>query len=79
MADFNISPLSSETDFQHLRYWDRLGNVYLGDVIVGVNQIPVRSAIDLLAAFEQYKVGDRVTLTVIRDRRQKKIRGVAAN
>lgn len=46
---------------------DRLGNVYLGDVITALDQTPIRSMNDLLTAFEQHQVGDRVTVTVLRD------------
>ena len=48
---------------------DQLGNIYLGDIITAIDQTPVASMNDLLTAFEQHSVGDRVTLTVVRDRK----------
>jgi S1-C subfamily serine protease len=47
---------------------DRIGNVYLGEIITALGETPVHSTHDLLAAFEQQQVGDKVTLTLIRDR-----------
>jgi S1-C subfamily serine protease len=49
---------------------DRIGNVYLGDIITALRETPIRSTNDLLAAFEQQQVGDEVTLTVIRNRQR---------
>lgn len=42
------------------------GNIVLGDVIVAVNDKPVRSRADLLKAFEEYNVGDTVLLKIQR-------------
>jgi S1-C subfamily serine protease len=39
----------------------------LGDVIVAIDETPVRSRDDLLAALEAHQVGDVVRLTVLRD------------
>ena len=47
---------------------DQFGNVYLGDVITAVDEMPIRSTNDLLTAFERQQVGDEVNLTIIRDR-----------
>jgi S1-C subfamily serine protease len=52
---------------------DRLGNVYLGDIITAVDETPIRSMNDLLTAFEQRQVGDQVSLTVLRDRERVKV------
>ncbi len=41
--------------------------VQLGDVIVGLDDHRIRSQNDLLDALEQHEVGDRVTLTYVRD------------
>jgi S1-C subfamily serine protease len=49
---------------------DRLGNVYLGDVITAVDETPVRSMNDLLTVFEEHKVGDLVTVHMLRDGKQ---------
>jgi S1-C subfamily serine protease len=39
-----------------------------GDVIVSLSGKPVRSVEDLLAALRQHEPGDRVSVTVVRDR-----------
>jgi S1-C subfamily serine protease len=43
------------------------GRVVLGDVIVGVDQHPVKDYDDLYNALDRYKVGDEVTVKVLRD------------
>lgn len=45
---------------------DRYGRVYLGDVIVGVNDTEIKSNDDLQLALENYKAGDSVKLVIIR-------------
>ena len=45
------------------------GEVVLGDIIVAVNNVKIRSYDDLLVEFEKNKVGDQVTLTIVRDER----------
>jgi S1-C subfamily serine protease len=47
---------------------DRSGNVYLGDIIVAVGEDPIRSANELLSAFEKHEIGDTVQLTIARGR-----------
>lgn len=48
----------------------RSGGIILGDVIVAIDGKPIESTNDLLLVLEDYRVGDRVTLTVVRDGRQ---------
>jgi S1-C subfamily serine protease len=48
-------------------YRDRRGRVVLGDVIVEVEGRPIRSTDDLALALERYRVGDGLTLVVVRD------------
>lgn len=55
---------------------DRMGNLYLGDIISAVDQTKISSPSDLLAALEQHKIGEQVTLTVTRDRKQKSIKAM---
>jgi S1-C subfamily serine protease len=43
------------------------GNIVRGDVIVGINDIPVDKAIDLAKALDTFQVGATVTLKVQRD------------
>jgi S1-C subfamily serine protease len=45
------------------------GRLLLGDIIVGIEGDKVGSTNDLLNALEKHKVGDRVTVHVIRDER----------
>jgi len=53
---------------------DRIGNVYLGDIITAVNGTRIDSQKDLLLALEEHKIGDQVTLTVERGRESKEIK-----
>ena len=46
---------------------DSRGRLILGDIIVGIEGDKVGSTNDLLNALENHKVGDRVTVQVIRD------------
>jgi VCBS repeat-containing protein len=57
---------AAEANLQGTRR-DASGQIHLGDVIVAVNGKPINSAKELTAAIEQYKVGDTVTLTIVRD------------
>lgn len=59
---------------------DRYGRIILGDIIAAVNEQKVRTPDDLLTHLEKYKIGDYVTLTVIRGRTQTdlKVRLVAS-
>lgn len=43
------------------------GRLVLGDIIVGVETAPVTSINDLANALDQYKVGDTVTVAILRD------------
>jgi S1-C subfamily serine protease len=49
------------------------GQLILGDIVVAIDDTAINSPNDLLLAFEQYKIGDRATLTVIRGRQKTKI------
>jgi S1-C subfamily serine protease len=49
---------------------DRYGRIILGDIIAAVNKQPVRTPDDLLTLFEKHKIGEVVTLTVLRGRTQ---------
>ena len=46
------------------------GNVRLGDIIVGVDSMTVDSESDLFKALEGHKVGDKITISVIRSENQ---------
>ncbi|BBM02104.1 2-alkenal reductase [Microbulbifer sp. GL-2] len=48
-------------------YRTRQGGWQLGDVIVEVEQQPIRSYDDLLNALEKHQVGDEITLGILRD------------
>ena len=49
---------------------DRQGRLLLGDVIVAVEERPVRSSGDLILALESHAVGDRVKVRIRRDGRE---------
>jgi S1-C subfamily serine protease len=42
------------------------GQLVLGDIIIGINGTPVTSSPDLAAILQQYKIGDTITLKIIR-------------
>jgi S1-C subfamily serine protease len=46
------------------------GEILLGDIIVAIDDTPIAGTNDLLLALENYEVGNRVTLTLIRDRQK---------
>jgi S1-C subfamily serine protease len=46
------------------------GGLILGDIILGVNRVRVKTYNQLRDEMEKYKVGDTVTLTLLRDNRQ---------
>ncbi|MED6132329.1 Protease Do-like 8, chloroplastic, partial [Stylosanthes scabra] len=43
------------------------GNIVLGDIIVAVDNKPVKNKAELLKALDEYNVGDKVTLLIQRD------------
>jgi S1-C subfamily serine protease len=46
---------------------DRRGEILLGDIIVGIEEFAVKDYDDLYNAFDRFKVGDEVTVKLIRD------------
>jgi S1-C subfamily serine protease len=46
---------------------DRDGQIHLGDVIIAIDGKPIKAAKDLYSTLDHHKVGDTVTLTIIRD------------
>lgn len=48
-------------------YRDRSGRLHYGDIIKGINGEKIGSQNDLLLTLEQYKVGDKIRVTVERD------------
>jgi len=55
---------------------NNLGEVVLGDIIVAVNGRRVHTFDDLRNETEQYRVGEQVTLSVVRDGREVSLRAV---
>jgi S1-C subfamily serine protease len=53
---------------------DRFGDTYIGDVIIGINDKPVRNYGELGDVLEQYKVGDVVTVKILRDGKEREVR-----
>jgi S1-C subfamily serine protease len=52
---------------------DRYGNVELGDVIVGIDDIPIKTYDDMYQALEARRAGDRVKVRVRRDARERDV------
>lgn len=48
-------------------------DVIIGDVITALDEHPIRAYGDLILALEKYKGGDKVTLTIIRNKKEQKI------
>jgi S1-C subfamily serine protease len=53
---------------------DRFGELYLQDVIVGINNYKIASYDDLYNTLDNFRVGDTVTLKLIRDGKQRQVR-----
>lgn len=49
---------------------DRLGNIDIGDLIVNIEDVPVKSNNDLILALEKFKPGEKVNIKVIRDKKE---------
>ncbi|MCP5108084.1 MAG: trypsin-like serine protease [bacterium] len=53
---------------------DRYGQLYIKDVIVGIDDHKITSYDDLYNTLDNYRIGDKVTVTVNRDRQIRKVR-----
>jgi len=53
---------------------DRQGQLFIRDIITAVDDAPVRSYDDLYTALDNRRIGDTVTLTVVRDNKERKVR-----
>lgn len=73
----NIQPKSSaeEAGLRPSRR-TRDGQIMLGDIITKVNQKKITSGPDLIAVIQSYRVGDKVNLTLLRDRRETTVSAV---
>ena len=49
---------------------DRRGEILLGDIIVGIEDLKVDDFDDLYNAFDRFKVGDEVAVKLIREGRR---------
>lgn len=72
----NVMPGSSAAKSGLRGTTREMGEVVLGDIIVAVNGRRVRTFDNLRDEMEQYRVGDEVTLTVVRDGRETPLRAV---
>ena len=50
------------------------GEVEAGDVITAINGEGVHTGKDMFSAFDKYKVGDTVTVTILRDGQQQDVK-----
>jgi S1-C subfamily serine protease len=46
---------------------NKKGEIEFGDLIIGVDDLPVRSNVDLILALEKYNPGDQIKVTFLRD------------
>ncbi|MBN2245877.1 MAG: trypsin-like peptidase domain-containing protein [Candidatus Aminicenantes bacterium] len=53
---------------------DRQGRLYLGDVIIGLDGKEITSFDDLYNTLDNYKIGDKVTLTIERDNKKREVK-----
>jgi S1-C subfamily serine protease len=53
---------------------DRSGHVRLGDIIIGIDKQPVKNVKDLYKLLERHKIGDEITITIIRDEQQEDVK-----
>jgi S1-C subfamily serine protease len=51
---------------------DRRGRLHIGDVVISIDGKPVDSFDDIYHVLENYKIGDTVEVTYIRDRKERK-------
>jgi S1-C subfamily serine protease len=52
---------------------DRRGRLYAGDVLTAIDENPIKSYDDYYNALDSYKAGDRVTLTIKRGGKERKV------
>ncbi len=50
---------------------DRRGQYYLGDTIIGINKEPVKTFDDLYLAINKFKIGEKVSVKILRDGKEK--------
>ncbi len=53
---------------------DQWGRLVLGDVITGLDDTKINSYDDLYNTLDSYRIGDTVTITLVRDQKERKIR-----
>lgn len=52
---------------------DQFGRAKIGDQIVAINEYPIKDYNDLVLTLEKFKVGDKITVTYIRDKEKDKV------
>ena len=63
----SVTLLLCRAQFSHEPSCRGLGGIVTGDVIVGIDGQPVKRGNDLSNVLDAYKIGDRVTLRVLRE------------
>ena len=53
---------------------DRSGRWYIQDIIVAIDDIPIKSYDDYYNAMDNFQIGDEVTLTVSRNKKERKVK-----
>ncbi len=54
-------------------YRDNYGRLLIRDVITGIDAMKIKSWDDLFTALDGYKIGDTVTLTVVREDKTRRV------
>lgn len=52
---------------------DHMGNIFIGDIITGIDNHNVKSHDDIYNALDKYKIGDKVTIHYLRDNKPKSL------
>jgi S1-C subfamily serine protease len=52
---------------------DRIGQYYIGDIIIGLDSTPIKNFDDLYSTLDKYKIGDHVKLKYLRDNVEKSV------
>lgn len=64
---------AKEADLQGMKR-DQFGRTYFGDIILKIENHEVNNLDDIYQALQKYKVGDEVTITYLRDEKEKKVK-----
>lgn len=52
---------------------DRLGQYFIGDIILSINALPIKNYDDLYSTVNKFKIGDKVQVKLLRDNKEKTV------